>query len=49
MCGIAGYIGRNKILNSQIAACHSSMNRRGPDFSDFKKGKEILKKYKIII
>lgn len=31
MCGLAGYIGEKKISDSQISACHLSMNRRGPD------------------
>ncbi|MEP4885854.1 MAG: asparagine synthase (glutamine-hydrolyzing), partial [Alphaproteobacteria bacterium] len=31
MCGIAGYIGKRKLSDAAVAACHALMGRRGPD------------------
>ncbi|MFC1584531.1 asparagine synthetase B family protein [Fibrobacterota bacterium] len=35
MCGIAGFIGQERIEAGRIHACRKLMQRRGPDFSDF--------------
>lgn len=35
MCGIAGYIGKDKVTVERIKYCLSLMNRRGPDYSDY--------------
>ena len=37
MCGIAGYFGRKKILNSTIKSCLRLMKNRGPDSQNFYK------------
>ena len=37
MCGIAGYFGKKKILNSTIKSCLRLMKNRGPDSQNFYK------------
>ena len=35
MCGISGYIGREKINKNKILNCLKSMRKRGPDHQSF--------------